>query len=290
MIVGNLIGGLGNQMFQYACGLALSRERGDTFKVATDQFDGYRLHQGVELQRAFALELQEASSDELRQLLGPFSSPALRRVLAKTPKWIRPTSFVSEPHFQYWSGIRDVPVDTYLHGYWQSERYFAHQTAAVRNTFRFKELQGADAVLSDSIRRDPAIGLHVRRGDYVSSAKNRRIYTACDVGYYDRALEHMRLAGAPSRMFAFSDDPAWVRQMLVPKWKGLQVVEQTTAPWVDMCLLSRCSHIVIANSSFSWWAAWLGDVSRKVVVAPDRWFVSAKIDTRDLVPATWVRL
>lgn len=290
MIISNLIGGLGNQMFQYACGLALSRMRGDAFMVVTDQFDGYGLHQGFELQRAFSLNLREASTAELGKVLGPFRRPQLRRLMAKAPGRLRPAGFVGEPHFHHWPGIRVVPRNAYLHGYWQSEKYFADQGAAIRAAFRFRELQGKDALLLDDIARKPSIGLHVRRGDYVSNARNRGIYAVCDVEYYDRAVSHLIQHGAPERVFAFSDEPAWVRQVLVPKWKHLKVVERSAAPWIDMCLMSACSHFAIANSSFSWWAAWLGDPAQKIVVAPQRWFVSEKVDTRDLVPASWMRL
>ena len=294
MIIANLVGGLGNQMFQYACGRACALDAGATLAVSTGMFRGYALHQGPELMRVFALDLAEASTAALHQALGWQSPVPLRRLLGRPVlRGLAKRSFVAEPHFQFWPGLRVRASGTcYLQGYWQSERYFACHAQAIRDDFGFRHAAlGLNAELAQRIGRCEAVSLHVRRGDYVSNPRAQALHGCCPPQYYEAALRHVLERVPQATVFAFSDDPQWVAQTLQPQHPGLVIVDHNHGPesYNDMRLMALCRHHIIANSSFSWWGAWLDARPDKIVVAPAQWFATDR-DTTDLVPAAWTRL
>lgn len=294
MIITNLIGGLGNQMFQYACGRACALDTGLPLAVSTDMFRGYALHQGLELTRVFALEVDEATPAQMRRCLSWQRPVWLRRVLGR-PQARRLTrrGFVAEPHFHYWPGLRDAAAGgAYLQGYWQSERYFAHHEATLRKDLRFRTPpQGLTAQYAARIGACQAVSLHVRRGDYVSNARTQAIHGSLPLQYYERALRHVLQRVPQATIFAFSDDPQWVADNLRPLHPDLTIVNfnRGADSYNDLRLMALCRHHIIANSSFSWWGAWLDERPDKIVVAPERWFVDGP-DSGDLVPPSWIRL
>lgn len=292
MIIPNIIGGLGNQMFQYACGRALSLRTEQPLRIATDQFDGYALHNGFELQRVFDVKVPQANEVELKCLLGWQASPVLRRLFGRPAmRWATARSWINEPYFQYWSGINDVRASTYLHGYWQSELYFADVADRIREDFTFRmPWDAADLAVRERMQAQPSASLHVRRGDY-TIAKNQGVYALCDLDYYRDAIRLLRQRVPGVRLFAFSDDPDWVDAQLGPEFGPVETVRHNggSRSANDMRLMSQADHHIIANSSFSWWGAWLNPSTEKLVVAPRRWFLNGTND-RDLVPSSWIRI
>jgi hypothetical protein len=292
MIVSNIIGGLGNQMFQYAAGRALSLAKGALFSLDISDFTNYRLHQGFELQRVFDCPLQIASEVDIRNILGWQSSPIVRRTLMHPRlSFFRRQGLVVEPHFHYWREVSNVPVDSYLTGYWQSERYFRNAAQTIRSSFIFKPpLNQRNAELVKQIERVNAISLHVRRGDYVKNPKTTAIHGVCPLEYYRSAIRYVAERVENSSFFIFSDDTAWVKENLKIDFP-LQYVDhnQGSESYNDMRLMSLCRHHIIANSSFSWWGAWLNPRPDKIVLAPRKWFANNN-DVTDLFPQGWVVL
>jgi hypothetical protein len=292
MIIANTVGGLGNQMFQYACARALALELGFPFKVTMDMFGQYASHRCPELDRVFSLKMEVAQPKELRRMIGALRTPpAVRRVLgSKTFAFLRGSRFIVEPHFRFWDGLLDrARAGGYLQGYWQSERYFSKHMATIRSDFTFAQpLTGRNSELVRAIRERVAVSVHVRRGDYVSNPKIRSVHGVCSPEYYFRAMERLRQAVPEARFFVFSDDPKWVTETLVPHCRDLVLVEHNRGDnsFNDMRLMSVCRHHIIANSSFSWWGAWLNPNPDKIVIAPSQWFVNGT-DTRDLLPQSW---
>lgn len=295
MIVGNLVGGLGNQMFQYACARALSLDLNAPLKFSTDTFGGYASHNGFELARVFGLKLDIANGKDLGRLIGwGRSLPVVRRVLAKRSfSWLAGRRFLGEPHFRYWPALRErARQGGYLQGYWQSERYFASHAARIRSDFGFHDdVSGANQRIADAIGQRTAISVHVRRGDYVSNAKTLAVHGTCSPEYYHAAIEALLQRCPGARLFAFSDDPQWVSQVLQPRYPDLVLVDHNKGldSYNDMRLMSMCQHHIIANSSFSWWGAWLNPSPDKMVIAPARWFANG-LNTEDLVPEGWERM
>lgn len=292
MVITNLIGGLGNQMFQYAAGRALSLERGVPLRLDISGFANYELHHGFELQRLFNCPVDIAREADVREILGWQSSPVVRRVVSRLGLVaLRRKAWLMEPHFHYWEGIKYAPSDCYLAGYWQSDEYFFKFATQIREDFSFRlALNHKNTELFKQIDRTNAVSLHVRRGDYVHNKKNAGVYEQCSLDYYNNAIKYIEARVDDPHFFIFSDDINWVKSHMEI---GVQChyVENNhgTESYNDMRLMSRCKNHIIANSSFSWWGAWLGENINKIVIAPNDWFSDQRI-TDDLLPRTWVRL
>ncbi len=292
MIICNLVGGLGNQMFQYAFARALSIDLKVPLKFSTDTFSFYKAHNGFELAKVFSLDLEIASKDELASLIGiGRSHPFLRHMLAKNIlSWLAGERFFVEQDFENLSNLRARARNGgYLHGYWQSEQYFSEHRKCIQSDFSFKdELQGVNLEIANSIAQCRSISIHVRRGDYVSNSKTLSVHGTCPPEYYFKAIDTMLERYPDSRLFAFSDDPLWVSQVLSQRYPNLTIVKHNDGAmsYNDMRLMSMCNHHIIANSSFSWWGAWLNPKPDKDVIAPLRWFADDR-DIHNLIPESW---
>lgn len=266
-----LIGGLGNQMFQYAAGRAQALRLGCELVLDTTQ-----LHEkGRHTPRHYALDaynIQAAvdtlSPSKLRLML-PVNESALARsqMLAARP------------------GSR-------LNGYWQSERHFEHIRKHLLDEFSLKAAPSPYvASMAERIRKAThGTSIHFRRGDYVSNPSAAEFHGVCPDRYYRDALAELHRAGAAPELFVFTDDPQWVNQHApLPTSHVLVDCAQSTSA-EDIWLMSLCRHHVIANSSFSWWGAWLGDQQQGITIAPKRWLLDTTTDTCDIVPDRWTRL
>lgn len=292
MIISHILGGLGNQMFQYAAARALALSRQQAFRLDLSGFNGYRLHHGYELERVFGCPVEKATATDVRNILGWQSAPLACRVLARPQLSIlRRKGFVVEPHFSYWPGITLVPPDCYLVGYWQSERYFKDAADTIRKDFTFRQAMTADnAEVADQISRNNAVSLHVRRGDYVSNPRTYATHGVCSTDYYLAAIRYVSERIEQPRFFVFSDDISWVKSHLAIGFPCRFIAHnQGMDSHNDMRLMSLCRHHIIANSSFSWWGAWLNPSPGKLVVAPKLWFAEGG-DVGDLFPSGWVAL
>lgn len=293
MIISRICGGLGNQMFQYATGRALALRLGLALKLDVSWYSRMEGSTPREFMLAAFphIKVEIASKKEIRTLRDDYS---LSRTISKKIN-NSPSSYVCEPHFQYWAGIEQIDRAVYIDGYWQTERYFTSAQDVIRGDFVFPPLPNIDSEnVAEQIRRtSDATAVHVRRGDYVSLASARQFHGICPPEYYRRSIETVSRGskGAP-HFFLFSDDPAWVRKEFSGLGFPTTVVDLPThavGPWHDMHLISMCKHHIIANSSFSWWGAWLAN-DRGIVCAPARWFLEPKIDTNDICPARWNRI
>lgn len=290
MIAARLIGGLGNQMFQYAAGRSLALRHGCELRLDTSDFVGYSLHQGFELSSVFGIECRQ--NDPLKQgrLLSWQRNRITRRLLKLWPSLqIGGLSVVNEPHFHYWPGWLKLGSPAYLAGYWQSELYFNDFADQIRKDFQFiKPLDPISAEIADEIHAGVSVSVHVRRGDYVTNSKNTAVYGLCEPSYYANAIEYMTDRLGPIRLFVFSDDIEWARANLPLGAHSNTFVSHNKGvdSWRDMQLMCMCQHNIIANSSFSWWGAWLNVSKNKIVVAPKKWFANDN-DTKNLFPNGW---
>jgi hypothetical protein len=196
-----------------------------------------------------------------------------------------------EAGFFYDEGIRAVNPPARLEGYFQSERYFEDVAEVIRADFTppADELGRLDDLASRLLPSGPKVALHVRRGDYTNPA-TMAVHGLMGPDYYARARHLLAERTGPSAVCVFTDDPAWVRANLGLPADSVFVSEHTRSAVEDLILMSRCSHHITANSSFSWWGAWLNPKPDKVVVTPSRWFQpTSGLDTRDLRPAGWLQ-
>ena len=292
MVISNIIGGLGNQMFQYAAGRALALTNDRSLLLDLSDFTAYQLHHGFELSRVFSLVAAKAEPSTTHELLGWRENYWARKILRRRQlAWLRGKKFVVEPHFNYWPDFFNINDDCYLYGYWQSERYFKAFEAIIRQDFIFREpLQELNAELSLDMATKQAVSLHIRRGDYVSNPKNHNIMSVCDLEYSRLAINYIATQVEQPVFYLFSDDMAWVKQSLPMEFPSVYIEHNSGAEsYRDMQLMSLCRHHIIANSSFSWWGAWLNANPEKIVIAPKHWFSNGNDDT-DLIPDEWIRL
>ena len=292
MVISKVIGGLGNQMFQYAIGRAVSLQLQTELKLDVSEFDGYALHQGYELDRVFHLQVPIANRQEVRKLLGWQSYPLVQRIVVRFLPHGVVENMVHEPHFHYWHGVKDLVGNCYLAGYWQSEKYFSEIETQIRQDFSFKTMvDNKNKKMADYIQSINAISLHVRRGDYVNSSKTNAMHGTCSLDYYQMAMDYIIQQVDNPCFIVFSDDIPWVKANLSTSHVCRFVdYNQGENSFRDMQLMGLCQHHIIANSTFSWWGAWLNANKDKIVIAPKYWFAHDKCSTQDLYPSEWMIL
>ena len=290
MIVVRVCGGLGNQLFQYAVGRRLAAVHQtelvlDTYWYAhTPPRDTLRtfelLHYPVQARLV-------AGSEALWcRLHGG-------RIARRLPFLPRRWKHFSEKGFAFDAAVLRLPDEVYLDGYWQCYRYFEDLAGLIRAELSPIDLLGAqDKHIAQQMRATRSVSVHVRRGDYVSSPTAAQ-HGVCGLDYYSAAVDRVRSALRESpemHFFVFSDDPSWARENLVLPGGTTFVTHNGTAKaFQDLRLMSLCKHHVVANSSFSWWGAWLNPDPGKLVICPRRWFADDR-DTSSLAPSEWIRL
>lgn len=292
LVISRLVGGLGNQMFQYAAGRALAANLGSKFLVDISDLIADPQHQGFELLKIFNCTIEVTDSAHVRSVLGWQSSKRVQNIL-RYPLLaaLRTAHLTLEPHFDYWPGFHKVISPAYLMGYWQSERYFDNIADIIRHDFTFRRpLVGPNLALDKRISETNSVSLHVRRGDYVSNPQAFATHGVCSIEYYENAIKYVSERIPSPNFYVFSDDMEWVRSHLEIRHPSCYVENNNGSDsYIDMQLMSRCKHNILANSSFSWWGAWLNANADKLVTAPRRWFANS-IETPDLLPSAWVVL
>ena len=265
-------GRLGNQMFQYAFYLYLQSKLGD----------GRRLY------------LSREGGEKIAEI---FSIPAscflpddLSAGIVQANRW--QIDSIVEKQISYMQNCTDslLPIAKYL-GYWQCYQYAEANAAKLRQQFSIQvsELNEPSTLLLHNIRHTCSVSIHVRRGDYCSP-HNKMIYGGiCSVRYYKDAMNCMEaLLRKPLFYFIFTDDPEWTQKHLHIKNSVLVDCNRGKDDWQDMVLMAACEHHIIANSSFSWWGAWLGSSPDKIVLAPEWWYNG--VITPHLLPDNWIRI
>ena len=279
-------------MFQYALGKTLALRYGaelvlDIFWFS-DMGESTPRHYMLD---AFSVADRFATKDEIMRL-SRTSNSLVRKIFRKLS--LASTQYIKEPHYAYWAGIENISPPVLLKGYWQNELYFNQKPDVIRKVFSFPDFPTHQAkVLAEQITACPnAVSVHLRRGDYVSNSKVNQHHGLCSPEYYATAMRFLRenIAG-DLHLFIFSDEPDWAKAHFSTPGFPSQVVdfpEFQTTPWHDMHLMSLCKHHIIANSSFSWWGAWLsGD--QGVICAPKVWVASEGRANDSPVPDRWVR-
>lgn len=278
-------------MFQYAFAKASSMRMGVEF--ALDLSDKtLNIHQGYELKRVFGLEAKIATTRDLNALLGLSRFTPIRRIVKSFgfEKYLT-ANIVKEPSFKFSQNIPGRSDNKYFDGYWQSEKYFVDASMQIRNDFSFvSPLDVINSEITNKILHFNSVSLHIRRGDYVQNAKVAEVHGMATLDYYTAAIEHIAQHVASPYFFIFSDDINWVRSNLNLDYAH-DFIEHNRGSdsYNDMRLMSYCKHNIIANSSFSWWAAWLNSNEEKIVIAPNKWF-NNDTSTEDLIPKSWVTL
>lgn len=282
MIITRLTLGLGNNLFQYALGrrLALERDTELLFSISDENHSRRRHYLSYISKFNMAGVLAKKREIIKIKLFNSFSfiNPGYKN------------SVIKERGYLFDPEVIDAPKDAYLVGYWQSEKYFKPIENILWKDLTFKEPQGEKYQnILDKITRSNSVSVHVRRGDYLLE-KNLRLFTTCTPDYYLKAEALISKKDPPSELFIFSDDVEWVKQNIPFRSPFTFVSGSGFTDYQELMLMSACKHNIIANSTYSWWGAWLNNNIQKIVVTPQRWFIDPATDERDLIPPSWIKL
>ena len=293
MIITKLIGGLGNQMFQYATARRLAEKHSTILKLDVTGFEQYKLHRyslhcfqcweylATNSEIEYIISQQRLLNKLKRKIFSKF-----RLQVPKSGKWI------IEKQFNFDSQILEAPNNVLLDGYWQSEKYFVDIKDILQREFVVKYQQDPlSAKFANRIQNTESVSLHVRRTDYVQNIVTNQIHGTCDRNYYDRAVRYVGERVINPHFFIFSDEPQWAETNLKLDFP-VTIVDCNDASrnYEDLRLMTMCKHNIIANSSFSWWGAWLNPNPSKLVIAPQKWFNDETRNTKDVIPEQWIKM
>lgn len=290
MIISNIKGGLGNQMFEYAAGYSLAKDKGAEFKIDLGHFKNQDRFKN-ETHRDFQLDFfnvpyKLATEEEVVAVKKRYSGGFLP--LLKLDSYLTMFNITKYPL------LKNFSSDIYLDGYFQNEKYFIKYAKDIREMFSLKKeyITNDFEKMCEKIAEnfDESISIHIRRGDYVTNEQANKWHGLLSKDYYYNALDYIKKETGIRKLYiyVFSDDSVWVKENL-PLEGDVTYVSDSFNPAQSIILMSKCKNNIIANSSFSWWGGWLNTNEEKIVIAPNKWLAGSKRHSRNIVPKSWIR-
>ena len=293
MIVVKLIGGLGNQMFQYAAGRSLAAFHKtelllDTSGLQTDPAGAYTAR-NYEL-GDFKIHAEISDKKDLHRF--NFDAPKIITKLKSLFPGFFKKIILNESQSHFKENFFKAPATTYLNGYWQDERYFSFIREILIKEFDLQEKSQGYKMLLDQITSSNSVSVHVRHGDYVTLKSANMFHGVLHLDYYKNAVGHFSKEDPNSVFFIFSDDLNWCKEHFnfISNVNYVDGSKLNVSSKEELVLMSHCRHNIIANSSFSWWAAWLNKHADKEVIAPANWFNTGQKQPEGLIPNSWKRI
>ena len=291
MIVGKIIGGLGNQMFQYSFYKYLSVEKKCNLKLDLSLFDTYDLHYGYELEKVFGIREELASSSEVNALMSKY--PLLFKIENKifNKNYCFGSFHFKENNFYIDNKIFYKKYNNfYVEGYFQTNQYINKINDEMKQLFQFKTILSSRE--SDLISGN-SISIHIRGGDYLTNPQDKKLFgNICTKEYYKRAIRYMQTKIQNPKFIVFTNDNTYAKSIFEKFDYNLYIVDwnKDENSYRDMHLMSQCKHNIIANSSFSWWGAWLNKNPNKSVISPSEWLNNQKINQDNIIPKNWIKI
>jgi len=276
---------LGNQMFQYAVGRCLAHLNDTQLKLDVTGFTDYKLR-NFDL-NALHTDCQFATEDEIRNLLPSHNFEKALQYLSPKKK----RTYYREKYFHFDDNMLKFGKDVYLKGYFQSEKYFLPIKEIIQNEFRIKE----EAIVRvknffNAQGSGKKVSVHIRRGDMKNDPVMAERHGVMPLSYYQKGIEIIRSKISAPHFYFFSDDINWAKENFTSTDATFVSGEISKTHFEDLYLMSQCDHNIIANSSFSWWGAWLNKNANKIVIAPGKWFNNGPDDLQDLIPDDWIKI
>lgn len=286
------MGGIGNQMFQYATGRRVAKINNIHLKLDTSSFvkeDKETTPRIFKLDH-FNIDTEIATKQDIRYFkkFKKVHTKILGRIY--NPLFANDSKYITEIGYGFNPGILNLKDDIYLDGYWQSEKYFKDIRDTLIKEFSLKTPGTAFEEQAQIITNHNAISIHIRRGDYVSNTSLAKNYGVCGLDYYMEAIELVTQKVENPHFFIFSDDISWAKENLKITYSHSYVSSEYIKDYEEIILMSKCKYNIIANSSFSWWGAWLNNNPNKIVIAPKKWFRDESWIPKDIIPETWLRI
>lgn len=297
MIIVKIKGGLGNQMFQYAIGKSFSYYNQCELKLDLREFKKYKLHK-YNLD-CFNIDADFASSDDFKKVnMTLLNNSLFSKIYFKLKR--------NKSNHQYQAEVKgmegsfcpeifNLKGDVYLDGYWQNEGYFKNIEQIIRSDFSFKEKPSQlNGEYLEKIRESNSVSVHIRRGDYINNPKTLKVHGFLGLNYYMQAIEIIKDNIKNPEFFIFSDDIGWAKNNLKINYP-IHFIDHNNkeSGHEDLRLMINCKHNIIANSTFSWWGAWLNNNPNKIVIAPSQWMSRDEMEKRknfDIIPKEWIKL
>lgn len=286
MIITKLKGGLGNQMFQYATGRMLSQKTKASLFLDTSWFSNTK----KDIDRNFDLNKLNIISEEVKY------NPGLveKFINLFNQKILRKYYFDFEPELLKEAEAKILQNhNVYLNGYFQSEKNFLEIRNILLEEFSLKEEFKSQKFkeLQNEIQNCNSISVHIRRGDYIKNSSVTKYHGICSVDYYKNAMKLISEKSSETTTFYFfSDDPKWVSENFELNENAKIVSDQSLSAIEELFLMSSCKHNIIANSTFSWWAAWLNQNHDKIVISPTPWVEKTPNPHPNIIPETWIKI
>lgn len=291
MIIVNISDGLGNQMFQYAFGYVISQKKDQVLKLNISSFETDDLRNyGLGLYNINTILATKKEVGRLKYKNENLFNKILR--MLKTAPTPLSETYYKEQHFSFNENVYDLNGDIYFEGFWQSEKYFKEYREDILRQFILRDkIHLQSQKYKQKMKDSESVSLHIRRGDYITNTHLDSGHGTCTLEYYRNALLKIEEETKNPQFFIFSDDLDWAK-------KNFSLIDNITFVELandvpdheEMCLMSLCKHNIIANSTFSWWGAWLNQNPDKIVIAPKQWLNDPSLDTSDVVPEDWIRL
>jgi Glycosyl transferase family 11 len=286
MLIIKLTGGLGNQLFQYAAAKALSTHLHTDFLLDDSFYKKKKNYRTPELYN-FNVKEKLATTKQINFFVKN------NWLYNRKKYWLRHfTKNIYQEKFHYFDkDFFKLKSPVLLDGYFQSELYFKNIEFEIRNCFQINPVLVENvALLANEIKHQNAVSVHIRRSDYLLP-QFAKVHGVLPSSYYQKAIEQIKASQPNAVFYVFSDDIDWAKQNLTfNQSKVIFATEQTKTAMEDFYLMTQCTHNIIANSSFSWWAAWLNSNPKKMVIAPHIWFVDKSLETKDVIPQNWIIL
>lgn len=291
MIIIRLDGGLGNQLFQYAIARKLSLTAGTSLAFDTSSFQINKLRKynlgNFNVEERFATPVELA-------LFGRRTEDSFKSKFYTLVGKLLGYCILNDKEFNYQENIvATTKKNVFLKGYFQSSKYFEDISQILLKDLTISnKLFGRNLEVANQIKSVTSVSVHIRRGDYITNSKTLEYHGVCNIEYYLKAIEQLSSALGRIVLFVFSDDISWVKNNLKTNFETFYVDHNGDEKnYEDLRLMSFCKHNIIANSSFSWWGAWLNTNPDKIVVAPKQWFADPgkNSHTNDLIPSNWIR-
>ncbi|HAS85065.1 MAG TPA: hypothetical protein DCS23_03295 [Candidatus Yonathbacteria bacterium] len=286
MIIVKLKGGLGNQMFQYATGFSVASQKKEALKLDITGYDDPRyVNANTPRQyRMFPFNLSAtiATISEVEKARNPFGifSKLLRAFSQR----------VLKKHYVDYDASFFKKNHKYIEGYFQSEKNFIEVKDKALKEFTLKKESEVFLAEKNKIDKTKSVSVHIRRGDYVNDPKTNSAHGVCSKEYYEKAINLMQSKIELPIFYFFSDDILWVKKEFGERTDFKYVSNSRLKEYEELFLMSSCSNHIIANSSFSWWGAYLNKNPKKIVIAPRKWVKKEPDPHPNIVPETWIRI
>lgn len=289
MKIVNIIGGLGNQMFQYALYLKLCKKYAtEEVRICTNAYNGYGLHNAYELDSVFGINAPRATRWEVGRMAYPFANYRQWQICYHLLPGRR-GMFRDKVFGHYYEDVLCQKGDCFFDGYWQNENYFSDIRSEILNVFTPKDMDDRNSSIACRLSSLTSVSIHVRHGDFMKSKYYRDI---CDISYYEKAIKIIREKVNVDVFCIFSNDIAWCEEHIKPLMGSSECIvvdwNVGSQSYKDMYLMSQCKHNIIANSSFSWWGAWLNQHNDKIVISPRKWNNIKKSEFE--LSSSWIKI